>query len=134
MRLPTIDYCDVHSYPRDDHDSFVESPKALQEFIENRAAAAYSFDKPLVVGEFGMGVEGYNGASQTGLVSRAFSKGNARAGAGGAMFWILTPDARRGYGVTYSTSRDQGFLVRLTGLANVCSVAIGGSVFVRAGH
>jgi hypothetical protein len=26
------------------------------------------------------------------------------------MFWILTPDARRGYGVTYSTSRDQQLL------------------------
>jgi mannan endo-1,4-beta-mannosidase len=107
--IPTIDYCDVHSYPRDDHDSFVDSPKALQEFIENRAAAAYSLRKPLVVGEFGMGVEGYNGASQLEWF-RALFEGNARAGAGGAMFWILTPDARRGYGVTYSTSRDQQLL------------------------
>src|SRR5204863_1650747 len=31
--LPTIDYCDVHNYPRDDHDSFVDSPAALKEFI-----------------------------------------------------------------------------------------------------
>ena len=107
--IPTIDYCDVHSYPRDDHDSFVDSPKALQEFIENRAAAAYSLRKPLVLGEFGMGVEGYNGASQLEWW-RAFFEGNARAGAGGAMFWILTPDAHRGYGVTYSTSRDQQLL------------------------
>jgi mannan endo-1,4-beta-mannosidase len=107
--IPTIDYCDVHSYPRDDHDSFVDSPKALKEFIDNRAAAAYSLRKPLVLGEFGMGVEGHNGASQLEWY-RALFDGNARAGAGGAMFWILTPDARRGYGVTYSTSRDQQLL------------------------
>ena len=25
----------------------------------------------------------------------------------GAMFWILTPDPRRGYGVTYATPRDK---------------------------
>jgi len=111
--IPTIDYCDVHSYPRDDHDSFVDSPKALQEFIENRAAAAYSIGKPLVFGEFGMGVEGYNGASQLDWW-RAFFEGNARAGAGGAMFWILTPDARRGYGVTYSTPRDQQLLAEVS--------------------
>ena len=107
--IPTIDYCDVHSYPRDDHDSFVDSPKALKEFIDNRAAAAYSLRKPLVLGEFGMGVEGHNNASQLEWY-RALFEGNARAGAGGAMFWILTPDARRGYGVTYSTGRDQQLL------------------------
>src|SRR4029079_642327 len=110
--IPTIDYCDVHSYPRDDHDSFVDSPKALREFIENRAAAAYSLGKPLVLGEFGMGVEGYNGASQLDWF-RALFEGNARAGAGGAMFWILTPDARRGYGVTYSTPRDRELLTEV---------------------
>ncbi|HEX5602502.1 MAG TPA: cellulase family glycosylhydrolase [Pyrinomonadaceae bacterium] len=110
--IPTIDYCDVHSYPRDDHDSFVDSPKALREFIENRAAAAYSLGKPLVLGEFGMGVEGFNGASQLEWF-RALFEGNARAGAGGAMFWILTPDARRGYGVTYSTPRDQQLLAEV---------------------
>jgi mannan endo-1,4-beta-mannosidase len=107
--IPTIDYCDVHSYPRDDHDSFVDSPNALKEFIDNRAAAAYSLRKPLVFGEFGMGVEGHNGASQLEWY-RALFDGNARAGAGGVMFWILTPDARRGYGVTYSTPRDQQLL------------------------
>jgi mannan endo-1,4-beta-mannosidase len=107
--IPTIDYCDVHSYPRDDHDSFVDSPSALKEFIENRAAAAFTIKKPLVFGEFGMGVEGYNGASQVEWY-KAFFDGNARAGAAGAMLWILTPDARRGYGVTYSTPRDQSLL------------------------
>ncbi|HSE30520.1 MAG TPA: cellulase family glycosylhydrolase [Pyrinomonadaceae bacterium] len=103
--LRTIDYCDVHIYPRDDHDSFVDSPKALAEFVENRAAAAVSISKPLVFGEFGMGVEGHNGVSQVDWF-HAFFDANARAGSGGAMFWILTPDARRGYGVTYSTPRD----------------------------
>lgn len=110
--IPTIDYCDVHSYPRDDHDSFVDSPTALKEFIENRAAAAFAIKKPLVFGEFGMGVEGYNGASQVEWY-KAFFDGNARAGAAGAMLWILTPDARRGYGVTYSTPRDQNLLTEI---------------------
>jgi mannan endo-1,4-beta-mannosidase len=110
--IATIDYCDVHSYPRDDHDSFVDSPKALREFIDNRVAAAYSLGKPLVLGEFGMGVEGHNGASQLEWY-RALFEGSARAGAGGAMFWILTPDARRGYGVTYSTTRDQQLLAEV---------------------
>ena len=107
--IPTIDYCDVHNYPRDDHDSFVDSPGALKEFIENRVAAAYSIRKPLVFGEFGMGVEGYNGASQVEWY-RAFFEGNARAGSAGAMFWTLTPDPRRGYGVTYSMPRDTQLL------------------------
>jgi mannan endo-1,4-beta-mannosidase len=107
--LSTIDYCDVHNYPREDHNSFVDSPVALKEFIENRAAAAFAIKKPLVFGEFGMGVEGHNGASQVEWY-KAFFEGNVRAGAGGAMFWILTPDPRRGYGVTYSTPRDQDLL------------------------
>ncbi len=107
--ISTIDYCDVHNYPRDDHDSFINSPAALKEFIENRAAAAFSLRKPLVLGEFGMGVEGHNGASQVDWYKALF-EGNARAGAGGVMFWILTPDARRGYGVTYSTPRDKELL------------------------
>jgi len=107
--LPSIDFCDVHNYPRDDLDSFVDSPAALKEFIENRAAAAFSLGKPLVLGEFGMSVDGYRGASQVDWY-RAFFDGNAAAGAGGAMFWILTPDAHRGYGVTYSTPRDEAVL------------------------
>jgi mannan endo-1,4-beta-mannosidase len=116
--IPTIDYCDVHNYPRDDHDSFVDSPAALKEFIENRAAAAFSLGKPLVFGEFGMGVEGHNGAPQVEWY-KAFLEGNARAGAGGAMFWILTPDAGRGYGVTYTTSRDAAVLGEVSRAARV---------------
>lgn len=108
-QLPNIDYCDVHNYPRDDSDSFVDSPRALREFIDNRAAAAFSLKKPLVFGEFGMGVEGYNGFSQVEWY-RAFLESNVRAGSGGAMFWILTPDPARGYGLTYTTDRDKGVL------------------------
>lgn len=104
--LPTIDFADVHNYPRDDHDSFVESPEALREFIDNRAAAAFSLRKPLVMGEFGMGPEGYKGFSQADWF-RAFFENSLRAGAGGAMFWIITPDPRRGYGITYTTPRDE---------------------------
>jgi mannan endo-1,4-beta-mannosidase len=107
--LATIDFCDVHNYPRDDHDSFIDSPAVLKEFIENRAAAAFSLGKPLVFGEFGMSVDGHRGVSQVDWY-RAFFDANAAAGAGGAMFWILTPDARRGYGVTYSTTRDEALL------------------------
>ncbi|HKR02096.1 MAG TPA: cellulase family glycosylhydrolase [Pyrinomonadaceae bacterium] len=105
-RLPTIDYCDVHNYPRDDHDSFVESPTAFREFIDNRAAAAFSLNKPLLVGEFGMGPEGYKGFSEIEWY-RAFFESSLRAGAGGAMFWIITPDPKRGYGITYTTPRDE---------------------------
>jgi hypothetical protein len=105
-QLSTIDYCDVHNYPRDDLDSFVDSPNSLREFIDNRAAAAFSVHKPLVFGEFGMVSEGYNGFSQTDWF-RAFFEGNVRSGSAGAMFWIFTPDSKRGYGVTYTVSRDQ---------------------------
>ncbi|MGH9968671.1 MAG: glycoside hydrolase 5 family protein [Pyrinomonadaceae bacterium] len=108
-RLPHIDYCDVHNYPRPDEDSFVDSPTALREFIDNRAAAAFSINKPLIFGEFGMGIEGYKGFSQIEWF-RAFLEGNIRAGSAGAMFWILTPDQNRGYGVTYTIGRDQQLL------------------------
>src|SRR5260370_5714398 len=94
--LPKIDYCDVHNYPRDDLDSFVDSPQALGEFVENRAAAAFSIHKPLVFGEFGMGPDGYKGFSQAAWFHSYF-EGAARAGAAGAIFWILTPYAGRGY-------------------------------------
>jgi mannan endo-1,4-beta-mannosidase len=116
--IPSIDYCDVHNYPRDDHDSFVDSPAALKEFIENRAAAAFSLGKPIVFGEFGMGDTGHNGASQVDWY-RAFFEGNARAGVGGAMFWILTPDPHRGYGVTYATDRDRGVLSEISRASRV---------------
>lgn len=116
--LPTIDYCDVHNYPRDDHDSFVNSPAALKEFIENRAAAAFSLGKPMVLGEFGMSTNGHNGASQAEWYKALFD-GGARAGAGGTMFWILTPDPRRGYGVTYSTSRDEALLNEISRASQV---------------
>jgi mannan endo-1,4-beta-mannosidase len=105
-RLPNIDYCDVHNYPRDDHDSFVDSPEALGQFIDNRAAASFSLKKPLMLGEFGMGPEGYNGYTEAQWY-RAYFESAARAGVPGAMYWILTPDPRRGYGITYTTPRDE---------------------------
>ncbi len=105
QRLPGVDYCDVHNYPRDDHDSFVESGAALRDFIADRAAAAFSINKPLVLGEFGMTPDGYQALSQMEWF-RAYFESAARAGAGGAMFWILTPDPQRGYGISYTTARD----------------------------
>jgi mannan endo-1,4-beta-mannosidase len=104
--LLTIDYCDVHNYPRDDHDSFVDLPENLREFIDNRAAASFSIKKPLVMGEFGMGPEGYKGFSEIDWY-RAFLESSRQAGVGGAMFWIITPDPNRGYGITYTTPRDE---------------------------
>jgi mannan endo-1,4-beta-mannosidase len=118
--LPTIDYADVHNYPRDDHDSFIDSPASLKSFIENRAAAAFSLGKPLVMGEFGMSTDGHTDVMQADWY-RAFFDGNAQAGAGGAMFWILTPDPRRGYGVTYSTPRDEVLLAEISRAAKVFS-------------
>jgi len=110
--LPTIDYCDVHLYPRDDHDSFVQSPNVLREFFDNRSAAALSIGKPLVVGEFGMGPDGYNNSSEIDWY-KAFFEANVRAGVAGAMFWILTPDPQRGYGINYTTPRDQRLLAEI---------------------
>ncbi|MGI9106574.1 MAG: glycoside hydrolase 5 family protein [Pyrinomonadaceae bacterium] len=105
-RLPAIDFADVHNYPRDDLDSFVDSPQALGEFVTNRAAAAFSLNKPFVMGEFGMGPEGYRGFSQVEWY-RAYFAHSVQNGAAGAIFWILTPDPRRGYGVTYTGTRDE---------------------------
>ncbi|MDX6529660.1 MAG: mannan endo,4-beta-mannosidase [Blastocatellia bacterium] len=116
--LPNIDICDVHNYPRDDTDSFVDSPKALGEFIDNRVAAAFSIKKPLVLGEFGMSSDGYKGFTQVDWY-RGYFEGAARAGASGAMFWILTPDPQRGYGVTYSSPRDAPVLAEVTGASHL---------------
>ena len=106
-RLPHVDFADVHNYPRDDLDTFVTSPQAFSEFVENRAAAAFSLNKPFVMGEFGMGPEGYEGVSQADWY-RAYFAHSAQSGAGGAIFWILTPDVQRGYGITYTGARDDG--------------------------
>jgi mannan endo-1,4-beta-mannosidase len=116
--LPNIDICDVHNYPRDDTDIAIDSPKALGDFIDNRVAAAASIKKPLVLGEFGMSVDGYKGSSQLEWY-RGYFDHAARAGASGAMFWILTPDPQRGYGVTYSSARDASVLAEVTGAAHL---------------
>jgi hypothetical protein len=65
-----------------------------------------------------MGVEGHNGFSQRDWF-KGFFDGSARSGAGGAMFWILTPDPRRGYGVTYSTPRDKELLAEISRAAQM---------------
>ena len=116
--LPNIDYCDVHNYPRDDHDLSVDSPKVFGEFIANRVAAAYSIQRPLVIGEFGMGTDGYQGVSQIDWY-RGFFDQSARAGVSGAMFWIITPDPQRGYGVTYVGSRDAALFAEIAGAARL---------------
>ncbi len=118
--LPNVDYCDVHHYPNPDRDVAVDSPADLRDFIDNRVAAAISIKKPIVFGEFGMGPEGFNGFSQLEWF-RAYLEGNVAAGSSGAMFWILTPDPARGYGVTYSTNRDQGVLAELKRAAQMFS-------------
>lgn len=112
-QLPNIDYCDVHHYPNPDRDVGVDSPTHLRDFIDNRVAAAISLKKPLVLGEFGMGPEGFNGFSQAEWY-RAFFESNLRAGSAGAMFWILTPDPARGYGIAYTSDRDLGVMAEIT--------------------
>ena len=116
--LPTVDYCDVHNYPRDDHDSFVETPADLRDFLTNRAAAAVAVNKPLVVGEFGMGPEGYNGVTESDWY-RAYLEAAAKDGIAGAMFWILTPDSARGYGISYSSPRDSDLLEQIRGASHL---------------
>jgi mannan endo-1,4-beta-mannosidase len=116
--LPDVDYCDVHLYPRDDHDSFVTTPDSLRDFIANRAAAAFSINKPLIFGEFGMSADGYEGTAQTDWF-RAYFESAAHAGLGGAMFWIITPDPQRGYGVAYTSPRDEAVLTELIRGANL---------------
>jgi hypothetical protein len=44
---------------------------------------------------------------------KEFFDANLRAGTAGAMFWILTPDPNRGYGVTYTSERDRGLLAEI---------------------
>ncbi len=116
--LPNIDYCDVHNYPRDDTDSFVDSPQALKEFVQNRIAAAAALNKPLVFGEFGMSRDGFKGVTEVEWF-RAYFEHTAIQGAGGAMFWILTPDPNRGYGVSSSSAADTDVLAAIRGAAHV---------------
>ena len=111
-QLPNIDYCDVHHYPNPDRDVAVDSPAALLDFVDNRMAAAISIKKPILFGEFGMGAEGFNGFSQVEWY-RAFFESNVRAGSAGAMFWIVTPDPGRGYGIVYTSDRDKGVLAEV---------------------
>ena len=59
-----------------------------------------------------MGVEGHNGFSQVEWY-RAFLENNVRAGSAGAMFWILTPDANRGYSISYNTPRDEALFAEI---------------------
>jgi mannan endo-1,4-beta-mannosidase len=110
--LPNVDFIDVHNYPAHDTDSFVDSPEALREFLDNRAAAAWQLGKPLVMGEFGMWPEGFKGVSEAAWY-RAYFEYCRKAGISGAMFWILTPDPQRGYGVSYTTPRDAPILAEL---------------------
>jgi hypothetical protein len=70
--------------------------------------AAATINKPLVFGEFGMPPEGYNGFSRDDWY-RSFFEENVRTGSGGAIFWMLTPDPKRRYSVTF-TDRDQTLL------------------------
>ncbi|MEP6707108.1 MAG: cellulase family glycosylhydrolase [Pyrinomonadaceae bacterium] len=117
-QLATIDYCDVHNYPRNDLDLVVDSPDALRQFMENRAAATLSLKKPLVLGEFSMAREGYKGFSQSAWF-RAYFESAAQNGIAGAMFWILTPDPQRGYGVAYSDWRDTAVFAEINRAAQL---------------
>ncbi len=123
--LPSIDFCDVHHYPRTDTDISVDSPQVLGEFIANRVAAAYSIQKPLVLGEFGMGTDGYKGFSQIDWY-RSYFDTAAREGVGGAMFWILTPNPH-GYGIIYSSPRDAPLLAEINGASHLFASLVNAS-------
>ncbi|MGH9901445.1 MAG: hypothetical protein ACRD68_06480, partial [Pyrinomonadaceae bacterium] len=125
-RLPGVDYCDIHLYPRDDLDSHIDSPQRLKEFIDNRAAAALAVGKPLVVGEFGIPSEGFNEWSQAEWF-RAYFEGAARSGVAGAMFWIWTHAAERDYGVTYTAPRDEPVRAELARAARLFDPRAGAS-------
>lgn len=105
-RLPDIDFADVHNYPRDDADSFVTSPSSLRAFMDNRIAAAYSIGKPLVIGEFGIGINGHNAITRTQWIN-SFLDDAATRGVSGAILWILTRDEKRDYGITFGSPRDE---------------------------
>jgi hypothetical protein len=65
-----------------------------------------------------MSTDGFKGTSQVEWF-RSYFEQAVRAGAGGAMFWTLTPDPQRGYGVTYSTSRDVALFAEVRGAAHL---------------
>ncbi|MEA2206464.1 MAG: mannan endo,4-beta-mannosidase [Blastocatellia bacterium] len=111
-QLATIDYCDVHNYPRDDKDVYVDSTEALNHFVEDRAAASFFVGKPLVLGEFGMQPEGYGGITREAWF-RAYFDSAIENGAAGAMFWILTSAPQRGYSVTYNAPQDAAVLAEV---------------------
>jgi mannan endo-1,4-beta-mannosidase len=104
-KLPAVDFCDVHLYPRDDADSFAATPDLMRDFIENRMAAALAVRKPLVFGEWGMVREGFGGVTQPDWFKNYFASA-AQAGVAGASFWIVTPDPEREYGVVFDPARD----------------------------
>lgn len=104
-KLPAIDFCDVHLYPRDDADSFADTPERMREFIENRMAAALLLRKPLVFGEWGMVGEGFGGVTQPAWF-RSYFADAAQTGVAGASFWIVTSDPEREYGVVFDGARD----------------------------
>ncbi len=87
-------------------------------FIDNRAAAAFTVQKPLVFGEFGVDVKGYNGFTQAEWF-RAFFNASVQSGSAGAMFWILTPDPKRGYSVTYTIARDQNVFSEISRASHI---------------
>jgi mannan endo-1,4-beta-mannosidase len=98
-KIKTIDFCDVHHYPKDDTDVFVNSPERFRSFIAHRASLAASINRPLVVGEFGMERDGYESVSQKDWYS-GFFRSSFSAGVRGASFWIYTLDTSDRYGIT----------------------------------
>jgi mannan endo-1,4-beta-mannosidase len=119
--LPSIDFADIHNYPRDDADAFVDSPDALKEFLENRVAAACLLNKPLVIGEFGMTLDGYKGVSQVEWF-RSYFEQSARLGAAGALVWVYTFDPKSGYSISFKTSRDDAIRAEIKRGAELMSL------------
>jgi len=78
------------------------------------------------LGEFGMSTDGYKGFTQVEWY-RAYFEQAARNGVSGAMFWILTPDPERGYGVAYASPRDAALLEAINGSSHLFASLVNAS-------
>src|SRR5437016_13204175 len=65
-----------------------------------------------------MAREGYKGFAQTAWF-RSYFDSAAQNGIAGAMFWILTPDPQRGYGVTHVNWQDTAVFAEINRAAQL---------------
>jgi len=100
-----------HNYPREDGDSFVDSPNALREFIANRAAGAFSLQKPLVLESLAWEWM-VTMASRKNEWLRLFWRGTCGPGRRRNVLDSHARSASRLW-VTYTSARDSGVLAEI---------------------